>query len=146
MHDRIPVEASIPDHLDAVEMSVTAYATAPSIRLNVQLKLKGFFPPGPLQSIQIANAAVEHGNSFRPAEDWRPMTKPEIIAYNRAEAHERAEVVASALEQAQVNDAAKVVIVAQRAAVALLIEAALVAAKLAAPVIVIEPVIVTLSE
>jgi hypothetical protein len=141
-----PVSASVPEGVDPVEMSITAYATAPSIRLNVAIKLKGFFPPGNLQAAEISAVAVEHGNRFRPASDWRPMTKPEIIAYNRQEAHERAEVVAAALERTQQDSAAQVVSGAERAAMALVVEAALVAEKLAHPVVVAEPRIITLAD
>jgi hypothetical protein len=101
------INGSIPEGHVPVEMSITAYATAPSIGISVAIKLKGFFPPGPLMASEISAVAVEHGVRFRPAPDWRPMLNEEIGRYKRQEAADLAEGVAATLFQAQVQTAAE---------------------------------------
>ena len=103
----IPISASVAEGDDPVEMSITAYATALSIDISVAIKMKGFFSPGPLMASEISAVAVEHGNRFRPAPDWRPMTKEEVGRYKRQEAAELAEGVAATLFQAQLHTAAE---------------------------------------
>jgi len=103
----IPISASVPEGADPVEMSITAYATALSIDISVAIKMKGFFSPDPLMASEISAVAVEHGNRFRPAPDWRPMTKEEVGRYKRQEAAELAEGVAATLFQAQLHTAAE---------------------------------------